>query len=214
VSLQVYFTPFKIIIIILIGLYGFATTGTLHNDFTLIFGRDYSQFSRAFKYFVTHMLHHCTHLLYGNLQYWKRLLPYFAECVRVKLEEKTGLQFNEGEFFFSSFYDDTDIVSTRSAGGPTSCHQNAPRRNPLIQRAFYNGYKHNHGIKYETVEAPNGMRMNMFGPISHRHNDLEVTGMSKINDLFRDLQLGDMAQYKCYGDGIFSILSHCIGTVC
>ncbi len=66
-----------------------------------------------------------------------------------------------------------------------------------------------HGIKWQSLELPNGMCADMFGPYSFRHNDLELFDDSKINDRIAQVQEGNEVQYFSYGDGIFQCLSHC-----
>lgn len=77
--------------------------------------------------------------------------------------------------------------------------------------AFYNGWKKHHGHKYQSVELPNGMTADMYGPVSFWHNDLEVFRDSQLNERLAALQDGDELQYASYGDGIFPIKSHTIG---
>jgi hypothetical protein len=45
---------------------------------------------------------------------------------------------------------------------------NAPRHNDLIQESFYSGHKKFHGIKYLSLEAPNGMCTDLHGPEAFR----------------------------------------------
>lgn len=43
-----------------------------------------------------------------------------------------------------------------------------------IQRAFYNVWKKHHGIKWQSIELPNGMSGDLFGPMSFRRHDLDL----------------------------------------
>jgi hypothetical protein len=66
---------------------------------------------------------------------------------------------------------------------------------------FYNG--HSHGIKYLTVERPNGMTFKVYGPC--------FLGLLRDYELHHQLQLlpiGDPNQYCTFVDGIFPTRSH------
>jgi hypothetical protein len=52
------------------------------------FGRDYSQASRAFKFFVTHVFGTFADLVFDNLDFWQ---PYFA-LMAAKIQAKVSLQ--------------------------------------------------------------------------------------------------------------------------
>ena len=75
--------------------------------------------------------------------------------------------------------------------------------------AFYNGWKHTHETKWQTVELPNGMCADMFGPFSFRHNDLEVFEDSKLNESLEAVQHDMAHKFVSYGDSIFPNLSCC-----
>jgi hypothetical protein len=85
---------------------------------------------------------------------------------------------------------------------PTRKGIGAPRNNNFMQMAFYNKWKKHHGIKSQSVELPNGMTMDLFGPISFRQNDLQVLNRSQFNQRMEALQQGGK-KYAVYGDGIF-----------
>jgi hypothetical protein len=133
--------------------------------------------------------------------------------VREKIIEKSdgGINYPEGSMSAFGFVDDTVIRIARPGGGPADEGVDADRWNTLIQMAFYSGYKKCHGIKFQTLELPNGMCAHLFGPMSFRRNDVEVLDESDMNEqlaeLSRDLD-PDGKQYKVYCDGIFSIESH------
>ena len=68
----------------------------------------------------------------------------------------------------AGFIDDTVTRITRPGGGPAEEGINAVRYNTLIQQSFFNGYKACHGLKHQTVEIPNGMCGELYGPKSFR----------------------------------------------
>ena len=73
-------------------------------------------------------------------------------------------------------------------GGPAGDGRNDPRNDPLIQRAGHNGWKKLHGLKWQTVDFPNGMNGRVYGPISLRCNDLTTANWLCINALWVALQ--------------------------
>ena len=54
----------------------------------------------------------------------------------------------DGGFAMCTFIDNTMNATCRPGGGPDG--RNAPRNDPLIQRAWYNGWKKLHGLKWQT----------------------------------------------------------------
>jgi hypothetical protein len=100
------------------------------------------------------------------------------------------------------FIDNTVNATCRPAGGPARSGPNAPRNDPLI-RAFYNGWKKLHGLKWQTVDLPNGMNLHVYGPVSCRRHDLLNLRESGINEKLATLsgQLG--VEYYVYGDSAY-----------
>jgi hypothetical protein len=194
--------------ILLIGLARYSTAAQLEHILGNVFMLDFSQLSRAFKLFNNHMLEHFSNLLTDNLAYWVPKFPLFARVISDKLYEKSGIRYAEGAFRVACFHDDTVIATCRPGSGPTI---DGGRHCNFIQMAFYNGWKKHHGYKYQTVELPNGMCADMFGPRSFRHNDLELLRDSQLNERLRLAQIGNAQQFCSYGDGIFPIDTHTIG---
>ena len=73
-------------------------------------------------------------------------------------------------------------------GGGAGDERNAPRNDPLIQRAWYDGWKKLHGLKWQSVDFPNGMNGHVYDSISIRRNDLTTVNWSRINALWVALQ--------------------------
>jgi hypothetical protein len=84
----------------------------------------------------------------------------------------------------------------------------AARWCPLIQKAFYNGWKSIHGLKHQTVDCAYGMTIDMYGPYSLRRNDLKLFRDSRINNRLEDLQNGQLLQLGIYGDSIYPHMTH------
>lgn len=187
---------------LLSSIFRFAHGGTFHISIVLVFGKDHTQWIRAFSWFVKHLTSNFSYLLCDNLEYWKPSFPKFSECIRKKIEEKSTLKIPVNQNRIIGFIDDNVIKICRPGGGPTRRGIGAPRNNNFMQMAFYNKWKKHHGIKSQSVELPNGMTMDLFGPISFRQNDLEVLNRSQFNQRLDALQQGGR-KYAVYGDGIF-----------
>jgi len=154
------------------------------------------------------MLDNFSKLLTKALNYWLPYFPQFAEAIRAKISEY-GVDFARGSYFIFGFYDDTVLESRRPGARPQ--YNSNLRNSNRIQESFYNGWKKHHGFKYQTLELPNGIAADVFGPRSFRRNDLLLLQESTLNDKIKNLQIGRNVQYKAYGDGIFPIQSHLIG---
>jgi hypothetical protein len=128
-----------------------------------------------------------------------------AEAIRKKCRD-LGCYFPE-DFCIFSFTDNTMNASCRPGGGPQRDGTNAPRNDPLIQRAFYNGWKKLHGIKFQTVDLPNGMNFMVWGPFSVRHNKLWALRHSELNQKISTCQNENDMQYSTYGDSAYVNLS-------
>ena len=128
--------------------------------------------------FLNFICNEWDYLLFDMMSYWKPQLSLFASKIREKCI-KLGYYFDT-TFKIFGFIDNTMNAMCRPGGGPTRDGINAPRNDPIIQRSFYNGWKKCHGLKYQTVDIPNGMIFNAFGPVSCRHNDTFTLGESKI----------------------------------
>jgi hypothetical protein len=179
------------------------------------YGRDWSAWSRAFKWFCLYIIGHYAWLIRDNFDYWKKYFPSFAEAISAKITEKSdgGIIFPGKSYRVAMFHDCTVTITCRPGGGPAEDGINAARFNGLLQQSFYNGWKHTHGVKYLSVEAPNGMCIDLYGPDSFRASDLDLMHASDLNLRLRVAQEDqpDDQQYKSYGDGIFPMLTHCIG---
>ena len=175
-----------------------------------IFGYGNTRVTRAVNAFIEWLCDNWSYLLRDNLEYWKDKIPEFAEKIREACvnNPKYPCPFEPGSFRVFGFIDNTMNASCRPAGGPARSGKNAPRNNRLIQQAFYNGWKKIHGLKWQTVDLPNGMIFHTWGPVSVRHNDLYTLGHSHIIDLISNLQIGWAKQYLIYGDSAYPRGTH------
>ena len=164
------------------------------------------QLSRALKLFNAHILGNCIHLLTNNLEYWSPFLPMFADVIGRRMIKSSG----RPEFAnttISCFIDCTVIAICQPCSTPL-VGDDPDILNHYIQMVFYNGWKHHHGIKYLSLEAPNGLRMYLYGPRSYKDSDLGLLRDSEINGKLFHLQSENINQYCAYGDGIFPLRSH------
>jgi len=196
--------------VMLLGLYRLARpTRLVDVGFEHLFGFNYVEVSVAFRLFLDHLCDNWAHLLKDNMLYWKPKLADFAECIRVKLHEHYNCTFapvnQDGGFRVFGFIDNTMNATCRPGGGPARDGVDAPRNDPLIQRAWYNGWKKMHGMKWQTVDLPNGMNFHVWGPVSLRHNDMYTLHHSHINDLLTALQANDVLKFAIYGDSAYCI---------
>ena len=99
------------------------------------------------------------HLIKNNWDFWKDDFEEFAECIRKKVVEKSegAINYPPGSYLVFGFIDDTTICTCRPGGGPAEEGENAERNSQLLQEPFYSGYKKHHGIKFQSVELPNGI---------------------------------------------------------
>jgi nuclease HARBI1 len=193
--------------IFLFGLHRYGYPSRLE-DLTIYYGRDYSQLSRAFKWFNTFIMNTWGYKICDNLEFWKPYLPGCAFSIANKLTELSGVQYDPDNFRVAMFIDCTVIATRRPGSGPTP---DGNRYNNFIQMSFFNGWKRHHGLKFQSIELPNGMCMDMFGPRSFRQSDLELLDDSDIHDKIENLLRDEPNKYAMYGDGIYPVRPHLIG---
>lgn len=191
--------------VLLFSLCRLATPGRMEDISRAHFGRDYSQWGRAFRWFLRHVKSTFQGRMTNNLVYWE---PMFASCaakIRLKAAE-LGCEFND-RFNICGFIDD-NCFATCSPGGPTRSGPNAARAEKALQKAFYNGWKAQHGLKWQTFDLPNGLTADIFGPRTCRANDLRLLRNSALIERLAEAQRGSDMQYMIYGDGIFPFRTH------
>ena len=143
--------------------------------------------------------------------FWKPYMASYAESIRQRL-----LRLNcpflpagtNGGFAVFAFIDNTMNASCRPGGGPARDGRNAPRNDPNIQRTWYNGWKKIHGLKWQSVDIPNGMNFHVYGPLGVRRNDLTSARWSDINDKLAALQEAEGQQYVVYGDSAYLFVNY------
>ena len=77
------------------------------------------------------------------------------------------------------------------------------------QRVSYSGHKWKHGLKYQSVVAPNGMIANIFGPIEASHHDSYMLAQSGLLRALENISFTNEGSPLCiYGDGGYPISIH------
>lgn len=168
------------------GLYELVSGENQYNIAENVFGRDQTQQSRAFIFFVDHIFTTFHDLLYNHLDWWyeKGFIRQSNEAISSKLLD-LGLTFDEttGPQQVGMFIDCNCMEVCRVGGGPRGDGPDAERWECNIQRAFYNGWKSIHGLKHQTVDTAHGFTVSMYGPTSVRRNDLKLLGLSQVSKI-------------------------------
>jgi len=145
------------------------------------FGRSISDQSRAFTYFIKAIYARFLYLVNNNLEWWatRGHLQRSAELIGFKMALPLAN-------IYALFIDCNCLTTSRPGGGPAEAGANAARWDPLLQQAYYNGWKSVHGLKHQTVDCAYGLTVDMYGPTSLRRNDVVLLRDSRINDRLRE----------------------------
>jgi len=175
-------------------------------------GLSYQHVSEVFNEFLKFMEEKWGYLLTDNMQFWLPYLPACAQAINNRcMECKWHCPFPPstlvGGLRVFGFIDNTLNATCRPGGGPERDGANAPRNDPLIQQEFYSGWKKLHGIKWQTIDLPNGMNFHVFCVGSLRRNDLESLEESRVNEKLQNLQLGQELQWVVCGDSAYVFVS-------
>jgi len=187
------------------GLYELSNGETKFNIAENVFGRHYSDQSRALNWFINHIYDRFHHLVHDNLLWW--LNSGYIEKSATAIGEHLNLP-NGVRNLFAFFIDCNCLETSRPGGGPTDQGANALRWSEAIQRAFYNGWKSIHGLKHQTLDTAFGMTADMIGPDSLRRNDITLLRQSNIVDRLRALCANLDIDYLIFGDSAYKTESH------
>ena len=100
-----------------------------------------------------------------------RWVPYFQDWARAVLEVQGG---DDGTSY-------TGIIAFIDGTLNPTC-----RPAPWLQRAFYNGYKKQHGLHWQGTLAPMGLLIDLAGPFEGRHSDKWMLNVSEICERLKD----------------------------
>ena len=131
--------------VFLFSLRRLSSVATLHDTARNHFGRDYSQMSRAFKWFVQFINTRWKYKLEaGNLQFFWSRFPQYAAAIQTVLTNDFGVFFHEGySSNIAMFINNVNHAICRPGGGPENPGGAGVERNDqLFQQAFYNGFFH------------------------------------------------------------------------
>ncbi|KAK2566657.1 hypothetical protein P5673_009318 [Acropora cervicornis] len=78
------------------------------------------------------------------------------------------------------------------------------------QRIMYSRHKRSHCLKFQSVQAPNGMIAHMFGPIEGRRHDAFMLGVSGLSAKLRRFVQHNGKPYVIYGDPAYGITQNII----
>lgn len=149
-------------------------------DLVYLFGRSTSELSLIFHKIVDDIYDRFGHLLDSLDLSW--LDPaFFAQVIHNKaapLEQCWG------------FIDGTPRPMAR------------PSRN---QHIMFNGHKRVHCIKFQSVQAPNGLIANMFGPIEGKRHDAFMLGVSGLAEKLRRFQRPNGKPYIICDDPAYGL---------
>lgn len=167
------------------------------------FGGEESVWSRAFNYFINHVCAKYEHLIINSIHLWTNYFEIASNKIKQTLINNYHCDFMKNiPFYCFGFIDNTGINTCAPGTGPTRRGKKAPRKDNLTQQVFYNGWKHEHGVKFQLVLLPNGIIAEISQIFSIRHNDLYVLFESKINERLANCQNSEN-DYILFGDSAY-----------
>lgn len=192
---------------------------------TLEFGGDTTKWCRGFNWLARWLYRRWGYKLENNLLYYQPFFMEYSECIRQYIEEVSStyplnllnplpaLHYVANTYRIAFFIDCNCTASSRPGSGPVRPGLVGAPRLPnadALQRGVYNRWAKKHGIKDETLDAPNGLTINRFGSASIRHSDLWNLGQGNINGRLAAIQQGlpPNQQKGGHGDAIYPQMSH------
>ena len=158
-------------------------------DLEMEFGLEYSTLSRLFNTVLRWMNDNHSFRINNYLNFWRPYMHMLERAVRRK-----GVP--DGYQGINSFIDGT----VRACAVPSD----GPNRIVDAQREFYSGHKRKHGFKFQSVMLPNGMIMDLFGPVVGRRHDSALLTQSGLNNrILTMLQPLRPCNYYTYGDAAY-----------
>ena len=153
------------------------------------FGLDEPTLSRCFEYAIQFL-----HARYASgLEDLTRWSPYCAEWANAIYESSNHHVHN-----VVGFIDGTCRKICRPTGGPED-------HGVDVQREFYSGHHRVHCLKFQTVTAPCGLIMHLYGPINGRRHDSFMLRQSRLMEKLE--RLTQLAGLHCviFGDPAYPI---------
>lgn len=200
-----------------------ATGMTKEKIVDLYFGGDYARWSHGYRWMILWLDDEFADILgHQGLIRWVPHFQRFHNAIERFMQrdrQRTDAHGNvytipgvdELPYGVFGFIDDSIEEVSVPYSGPDGDFEEAGRR-PLYedaQRSVYNGWKHVHGIKVETIYLPNGIST-VYGPESCRENDLGTLNHSGLDNFLGLVQANTPPNNRFFGfgDGIFRGLHH------
>jgi nuclease HARBI1 len=152
-----YRVPFKTGLLLV--LYRFARPHKIHGDMKTFFGMRRSHICATISTFFD-ALYNFSFKFLNNPAIYKPRMPMYAALI----EQKIGIVNN-----VRGFIDGTLCKTCR----PTA-----------HQRIVYSGHKRAHGLKFQSVVTPDGLIVDLFGPIEGSRHDSFMLGQSNLCSSF------------------------------
>jgi hypothetical protein len=166
----------------------------------------------GFKWFADWLHQKWGHKLFGNtfVDHVSEFETFAKRIACFANSHSSQPNFNVNNFRVAVILDCNNTKTPRPGGGPVGRGRGARRKDPLIQKSFYNGWLRAHGFKFETTEGPNGLTLRLVGPDSARHNDFWMLGVGSFNAHLAAAQMAQSARYQYigYADSIYPNSSH------
>jgi hypothetical protein len=80
-----------------------------------------------------------------------------------------------------------------------------------FQKLAYSGHKRCHGIKFQAVHAPDGLIVNLYGPIAGSRHDSFMLGKSQLLPKLRTLMPIEAQAFSLYGDPAYPQSAYLFG---
>jgi hypothetical protein len=144
--------------VVLVALYRLHTPGNSTDAcFEAVFGMCNEYVSMCLKLFTEFLITNWSYLVLDNCEFYRDQLAALSDKIQekvVQIVQKKDPNFTLplGTLKIFGFIDNTINQMCRPGGGPTTDGPGAERNPKLLQRAFYNGWKKCHGLKWQTME--------------------------------------------------------------
>jgi nuclease HARBI1 len=174
---------------LLLVLYRLSRPHTIYFDIEAFFGMRKSHISAVVQTFVDSLYLFAFRFL-NNPAIYKPRMPDYAAMIKTKI----GIVDNVWGFIDGTL---------RKICRPT-----------YHQRLLYSGHKRTHGIKFQSVIAPDGLIVDLFGPIEGSRHDSYMLGQSNLLPKLRALMPADGSLgpvYSLYGDPAYPQSLHLFG---
>ena len=165
-------------------------------DMQRAWGKEYSQLSRIFKSMILFLHDQHSYLIKDNIAFFVPWFPLYNKLIKQRIAAKNNGVVPEELEDIAVFVDGTIRPICK------------PSKNNNIQRCVYNGKDKVHALKFQGLSAPDGMIIDMYGPVAGRHHDVNMTGESNTSAICcrtgRSLHIQSVWRQKVYGNGLCS----------